>query len=65
MEEKIQVLFKKNKLGSFQKNQKIFETLLPHQSTAVEYEVIDWQKVLGKSGNPSASFHFLVERINH
>ncbi|MCF7846717.1 MAG: RloB family protein [Candidatus Gracilibacteria bacterium] len=74
MEEKIQALFKKNKLGSFQKNQKIFEVLLPFQSTAienskkllsVEYGAINWQQMLDRTGNPSTSFHFLVEGINH
>ncbi len=73
MEEKIQELFKKNGLGSFQKNQKIFEILLPFQLIAiknakkllsVEYGAINWQQVFGNTGNPSTSFHFLIEEIN-
>ena len=73
IENKIQKTFKKNKLGEFKKNQKVFKILLPFQSEAiknarqllsVEYNKIDWKNVLSEKGNPSTSIHFLIEEIN-
>ena len=72
-EKKIKRLFKKEQLGNFTKNQKVFEILLPFQNKAIEnaknsgykkYEKIIWNKALGKTGNPSVSIHFLIEKIN-
>ena len=69
---KIKQLFKKEKLGNFTKNQKVFEILLPFQNKAIEnaknlgykkYEKIIWNKTLGETGNPSTSIHFLIEDI--
>jgi hypothetical protein len=73
LEKKIKRLFKKEQLGNFTKNQKVFKILLPFQSKAVEnaknsgyrkYEKIIWNKALGETGNPSTSIHFLIEEIN-
>lgn len=72
IEKKIIEAFKKNKLGKFQKNQEIFQILLPFQDQAIknakgivpDYEKINWQNNLSAKGNPSTSIHFLVEEIN-
>ncbi len=73
IEKRIQRLFEQNNLGSFQKNQNIFETLLPFQQQAIdnanelliaEYDKINWEKVLSERGNPSTTIHLLVEEIN-
>lgn len=73
LEKKIQQAFKKNNLGVFKKNQKVFEVLLPFQGQAIknarkllslDYEKIDWGSMLSDKGNPSTSFHFLIEEIN-
>jgi len=72
IEKRIQQIFKKNKLGEFKKNQKVFHILLPFQQQAIknaqkllssDYEKINWEKVLSEEGNPSTSIHFLVEEI--
>ncbi len=72
MKKKIIEAFKKNKLGKFQKNQEIFQILLPFQDKAIkyakdivsDYKKINWQNNLSVKGNPSTSIHFLVEEIN-
>jgi len=72
IEKKIIAAFKKNKLGKFQKNQEIFQILLPFQDKAIknakdmvpDYKKINWQHNLSAKGNPSTSIHFLVEEIN-
>lgn len=72
IEKKIIEAFKKNKLGKFQKNQEIFQILLPFQERAIknakgivpDYGRINWQNNLSAKGNPSTSIHFLVEEIN-
>ena len=72
MENKIIEAFKKNKLGKFQKNQEIFQVLLPFQDKAIkhaksivsDYKKINWPNNLSVKGNPSTSIHFLVEEIN-
>lgn len=72
IDKKIQASFKKHKLGKFNKNQKVFDTLLPLQNIAVEnakkviptYNKINWENKLSKNGNPSTSIHFLVDEIN-
>ncbi len=74
LERKIIAFFKKKKLGSFIKNQKVFGVLLPFQGEAIKnsekilgcekYEDIGWQEVLGQNGNPSTSIHFLIKEIN-
>lgn len=69
---KINQYFKKNKLGKFEKNQNVFQILLPHQSKAIEnakkilpkYEKINWENMLSVNGNPSTTIHFLIEEIN-
>lgn len=72
IEKKIQQAFKKNNLGDFKKNQKIFHRLIPFQTKAlqnankllsVSYEEIDWEKVLSEKGNPSTTIHLLVQEI--
>lgn len=72
-EKKVKRFFKKEKLGNFKKNQKVFKVLLPFQNTAIEnaknsgyktYKRIIWNKALNKIGNPSTSIHFLIEEIN-
>ncbi len=71
IQQKIQTKFKKHALGTFVKNQKVFNTLIPFMSTAVsnskqivpEYGCIDWEEKLSERGNPSTSIHFLVEEI--
>jgi len=68
---KIQKEFNKNKLGTFEKNNKIFEMLLPFQSNALKnavsivknYKKINWEEVMSPKGNPSTSFHFLIKEI--
>ena len=71
-EKKIKKLFKKEKLGEFRKNQKVFSVLLPFQDKAIKNaknlrygngEII-WNKVLDEMGNPSTNIHSLVEEIN-
>jgi hypothetical protein len=72
IEEKIQIEFKKYKLGEFRKNRKVFNILLPFQRNAIkngtnllpEYNKIDWHQKLSKAGNPSTSIHFLVKEIH-
>ena len=72
LKKRIQKIFKKRGLGSFKKNQKVFQILLPFQSEAVKnakkilphYEKINWKYFLSKNGNPSTSIHFLIEEIN-
>ncbi|OGT08937.1 MAG: hypothetical protein A2X78_00080 [Gammaproteobacteria bacterium GWE2_37_16] len=73
MRKKIQQVFKKYKLGNFEKNKKVFQPLLPFQNQAIknakylvpqQYKEINWCKMLDSSGNPSTSIHFLVEEIN-
>lgn len=73
LEKKIQKAFKDNKLGEFEKNKEVFQTLLPFQPQAIKnskkllrtsYEKINWKKVLSAEGNPSTSIHLLVEEIN-
>lgn len=72
IENKIQKHFKTLKLGTFTKNQKVFNILLPYQKQAIknatalspkEYTKIDWQKALDVNGNPSTSIHFLIKEI--
>lgn len=73
IEKEIQKVFKKNALGDFKKNQKVFKALLPFQLKAIQnaqklitgdYNEIDFDKMLSSEGNPSTSIHFLVEEIN-
>lgn len=72
LERRIAQSFRKNNLGSFKKNQRVFQALLLFQLGAIQnakkllpkYENIDWEKVLNDSGNPSTSLHFLIEEIN-
>jgi hypothetical protein len=72
IETKIQKEFKKNKLGVFKKNQKVFNLLLPFQPVALKnakysvknYEKIKWEDKMSTKGNPSTSIHFLIEEIN-
>lgn len=73
IEKKIQQAFEKNKLGKFEKNKKVFQSLLPFQSEAIKnarcllpirYEEIKWENALNDNKNPSTSIHFLVEEIN-
>lgn len=73
IEKEIQKVFKKNALGNFNKNQKVFKALLPFQLKAIQnaqklitedYDEIDFDKMLSSEGNPSTSIHFLVEEIN-
>lgn len=72
IEKKIQKEFKKHRLVEFKKNQKVFDILLQFQSVAVknaknilpEYNGINWNEKLSERGNPSTSFHFLVDEIN-
>ena len=73
IEREIREAFKINKLGSFTKNQKVFQILLPFQSKAIKnakkllpcnYNDIDWDKMLSVKGNPSTNIHLLVEEIN-
>ncbi|NTW29675.1 MAG: RloB domain-containing protein [Candidatus Moranbacteria bacterium] len=73
IEKRIQDVFKKVGLGLFQKNDDIFQRLLPFQEQAVqnsskllsnaEYEAIRWESALGKNGNPSTNIHMLVDDI--
>lgn len=72
IEKKIIKEYKKNNLGQFIKNQRVFSDLLPYQSEAIknarellpmEYNKINWKKVLDGEGNPSTSLHFLIEEI--
>jgi len=73
IENRIRKAFIKNNLGEFQKNQKVFQSLLPFQKNAIKnaeslmpnkYEEINWQIVLGNDGNPSTTIHLLIEEIN-
>ncbi len=72
IENRIVEAFKKNKLGKFQKNKKIFQILFPFQGQAIknarsivsDYRKIDWQNKLSTKGNPSTSIHLLIEEIN-
>jgi len=73
MEIKIQKLFKKYKLGTFKKNQKVFSLLQSYQNLAISnskklspasYDKIGWNKVLSGEGNPSSNIHMLIEEIN-
>jgi len=72
IETKINKMFKKNKLSTFIKNQKVFNTLLPFQGDAIKnaksiipkYDAINWNEKMSKNGNPSTSIHFLVNAIN-
>jgi len=72
IKKKMQGIYKKNKLGEFKKNQKVFSVLMPFQLVAIKnakkllpvgYKDIDWKTVLDSNGNPSTSIHFLVEEI--
>lgn len=72
IERRIQKAFKKNNLGVFKKNQKVFQILFPFQSKALEnskkllttsYEKIDWELILSEKGNPSTTIHLLIEEI--
>jgi hypothetical protein len=72
IEKRIQDSFKKKGLGIFSKNQDVFQVLLPFQRQAIinskklfpgTYESTRWISVLGKKGNPSTNFHFLIEDI--
>jgi len=72
VEAKIQKAFKKNGLKHFQKNQKVFDVLLPFQEQALKnaksllpmsYEKINWGNALSNKGNPSTSIHLLVGEI--
>ena len=74
IEKRINKVFKKNKLGIFEKNKKIFNILLPFQEQAIknakdillaDYEKINWVNVLSDTGNPSTSIYLLVEEIIH
>lgn len=68
---KIQSYFKKHKLGEFKKNQHVFQQIIPFQIEAIanskklfaQYSKQNWDKKLGKEGNPSTNIHLLVERI--
>ncbi len=72
VENSIQKEYKKNKLGTFKKNNKVFNVLLPFQGAALanakyvvkNYEKIDLEEKMSTKGNPSTSIHFLVEEIN-
>lgn len=72
IEEKIQKKFKSAKLGNFEKNQKVFLSLINLQEAAIanakklvpDYNKIDWEYYLSSKGNPSTSIHFLIEEIN-
>ena len=73
MERAIQKEFKKNGLGIYEKNKKVFKELLPFQLDAIKnskrllpelYEKINWSSRLSDAGNPSTVIHFLVEEIN-
>lgn len=69
---KIREAFKRNGLGNFVKNQRVFNLLIPFQEKAIKnakrilpkYEKIDWKAQLSERGNPSTSIHFLVNEIN-
>jgi hypothetical protein len=71
MGKKINKFFKKYRLGTFKKNQKIFSPLLPFQAEAIkhaykitdEYGTIKWSCNLSGKGNPSTSIHFLIQEI--
>jgi len=73
IEAKINRHFKTKNLGSYSKNQEVFQALIPFQDDAIKnakilvpkYEGIDWEKVLGDEGNPSTTIHFLIEEINN
>jgi len=73
IEKKIQQAFKRNGLGIFKKNKKVFQILLPFQSRAIEnakkilpieFKKNNWEKILSNVGNPSTSIHLLIEEIN-
>ncbi len=72
IEKRIIKAFKKNKLGSYEKNQNCFIQLLPFQDNAIKnanelmaqkYEDIQWGQVLESSGNPSTNLHLLILEI--
>ncbi len=73
LEEKIKKKFKLAKLGSFEKNQKVFSLLVKFQERAIsnakklvpDYDKINWEYCLSSKGNPSTSIHFLIEEINN
>lgn len=72
IEGRVQKMFIKNALGSFTKNQKVFDLLLPFQDGAIRnakkllpnYTDIDWLTHFSDRGNPSTSIHCLIEEIN-
>lgn len=64
IEKAINAEFKKRGLGRYKKNMNIFKILLPYQQDALKnVEDIDWPSALGDSGNPSTSFHILINEI--
>ncbi len=72
IEERIKKIFKKHKLQTFIKNQKVFDVLLPFQNNAIQnaknilskYDNINWDDKMSEKGNPSTTIHFLVKEIN-
>lgn len=64
-----------NYIEGYEKNQNVFEILLPRQPIALKhctelnpfygYEEIDWYKVLKVEGNPSTNINLLINKIQN